>query len=113
MTIDIEQQKKRLEEMLAEVVEELNTIGVQTKDGDWMVRPEPGDGDTADPVDNADITEEFEESIAVLKVLEERHAQIQKALAAIENGSYGIDEETGEKIPEERLRVNPAATTAV
>lgn len=113
MAIDIEQQKKRLQEMLADVIEELNTIGVQTANGDWMVRPDTGDGDRADHVDNADLTEDFEESIAVLKVLEERHAQIQKALLAIENGTYGKDETTGEAIAEERLKANPAATTVL
>jgi len=113
MSIDIQQQKQRLEEMLTEVVEDLNAIGNQTETGDWVVRPSEGDGTTADAVDNADITEDFEESIAVLKVLEARHAQIKKALAAIENGTYGKDEVTGAEISEDRLAVNPSATTAI
>jgi RNA polymerase-binding transcription factor DksA len=40
-------------------------------------------------------------------------AQIEKALARIADGSYGISEVSGKPIPVERLEVLPYATTLV
>lgn len=111
--INIEEQKtKLLDEQLA-LTKDLDIIGTKTKDGSWMVVPDSDDGTHADPIDNADTTEDYEEKIARLNVLEQRYLQVQKALHAIENNSYGICEISGEKIPEDRLRANPSATTLV
>jgi DnaK suppressor protein len=112
--MNIEEQKQKLLAMKEELETELSSLGRKVNDeDDWIVVPDEGDGTTADPIDNADITEDFEEKIAVLKVLEERYTQIQKALTAIENGTYGICEVSGERISEERLMANPSATTSV
>ena len=111
--MNIENQKKILLEMKASLEEELSAIGRKVGDGDWAAVPDEGDGDTSDPIDNADITEDFEEKIAVLKVLEARYNQVAKALLAIESGTYGTCEVSGEKISEERLEANPSATTCI
>lgn len=50
---------------------------------------------------------------AQIEELEERYADIEKALRKIKDGSYGICEVTGQKIPKERLLVFPTATTIV
>lgn len=111
--INIDEQKAKLLAMQSELVEDLDSLGRRTNNGGWMVVPDEGDGNHADEVDNADIAEDFEEKIARLNVLETQHAQVQKALDAIENGSYGICEVSGEKISEQRLLVNPSSTTTV
>ena len=112
--MNTEEQKQKLLTMKQELETELSSLGRKVNEsGDWIVVPDEGDGTTADPIDNADITEDFEEKIAVLKVLEERYLQIQKALAAIEEGTYGVCEVSGEAISEERLVANPSATTCI
>jgi RNA polymerase-binding transcription factor DksA len=111
--INIEKQKTRLLTKQQELVEELNHIGIKSPDGSWMVIPDKDDGTHADSVDNADTTEDFEEKIVRLNVLEIQHAQVQKALGAISMGTYGVCEVSGEQIPEDRLLANPSATTTV
>ena len=111
--INIDEQKKKLLAEQRELVTDLNMIGIKSPNGSWMVIPDKGDGSRADAVDNADITEDFEEKIARLNILEIRHAQVQKALDAIASGTYGICEVSGENIPIERLLANPSATTMV
>ena len=112
--MNIEEQKQILLDTKAHIEDELSSLGRKLSDkGDWIVVPDVGDGTRADPIDNADIVEDFEEKIAVLKVLEERYAQVGKALAAIEDGSYGTCTKGGEKIREERLKANPSATTCM
>lgn len=111
--MNIDKQKELLLSMKAEIEEELSGLGRKVANGDWIAVPDEGDGSTADPIDNADITEDYEEKIAVLKVLEQQYVQVNKALNAIEEGTYGICEVSGEKISEARLMANPAATTCV
>ena len=111
--INIDEQKKKLLTEQQELVADLDNIGIKYPDGSWMVVPDKDDGTHADAIDNADITEDFEEKIARLNILEIRHAQVQKALDAVTAGTYGICEVSGEQIPEERLLANPSATTIV
>ncbi|SER63261.1 TraR/DksA C4-type zinc finger protein [Salipaludibacillus aurantiacus] len=51
--------------------------------------------------------------MAVRQQWEKHLHEIDEALKRIENGTYGICKKTGEKIPLERLRVQPTATTTV
>ena len=109
--MNIDEQKKILLKQKAELENELSSLGRKDKQGSWMVVPDEGDGNYADSVDNADITEDFEEKVARLEVLEAQHAQVEKALKAIKKGKYGICEISGKKIPDARLRAYPSATT--
>lgn len=112
--MNIEQQKKQLIQTKKEITEELNGLGRKISDnGDWIALPDQGDGTTADTVDNADITEDYEEKIAVLKILEERYHTVDRALEAIEDGTYGICKKCKENIDEKRLEANPSATTCI
>ncbi len=99
----------------ADLEKELASLGrvLDKNTGDWIVNPILGDGDRADDLDNANLTEEYEENVAVFSVLEERYGQINKALAALEEGTYGICEVEGCPISKERLEANPAATTCI
>ena len=111
--INIEKQKELLLAQQLEIEADLDALGTRDERGGWSVRPDEGDGAHADPIDNADVAEDFEEKIARLEVLEAQHAQILKALAAIKAGTYGICEISGDKIAEKRLKAYPAATTTV
>lgn len=109
--MNIDNQKRILVQQREDLERELSSLGRKDSQGSWVVVPDEGDGDYADAIDNADITEDYEEKIARLEVLEAQHAQVEKALKAIKKGTYGICEVSGEKIPEERLKAYPSATT--
>lgn len=109
--MNIDEQKKVLLKQRDDLERELSNLGRKDKQGSWIVVPDEGDGNYADAIDNADVTEDYEEKIARLEVLEAQHAQVEKALKAIKKGTYGICEVSGEKIPENRLKAYPSATT--
>jgi RNA polymerase-binding transcription factor DksA len=88
------------------------------------VRGELGDGgeneqvsELADydqhPADTGSETFEREKDLSILEQLETELAEIQAALRRIDEGTYGIDEVTGEPIPPERLEAVPTARTNV
>ncbi len=65
------------------------------------------------PADTATETFEREKDLSILEQLEAELAELQAALARIDDGTYGIDEVTGEPIDPERLEALPAARTNV
>jgi RNA polymerase-binding transcription factor DksA len=86
------------------------------------VRGELGDGENEvselsdydqHPADTGSETFEREKDLSILEQLEGELAEIQAALRRIDEGTYGIDEVTGETIPAERLEAVPTARTNV
>lgn len=65
------------------------------------------------PADTATETFEREKDLSILDQLEAELAELQAALERIDAGTYGVDEVTGEPIPDERLDAVPAARTNV
>lgn len=110
---DTAQYKVRLEQMLAELTEELQAIGVKNPEvaEDWTAIPEGVETGEADPNIGADRVEEWEERRATLAALETRFNNIRRALKKIDDGTFGICELSGEPIEEDRLNANPAART--
>lgn len=110
---NIEELKNLLLEEKASLEKELGHIAAKDPhaEGEW--EPVPGEPDTsvADKNDVADRLEDFGERQSTENTLEERYHQVQKALQKIEEGTYGVCEVSGEEIPLERLKANPAATT--
>lgn len=104
----VEQLKKQLQEKLnqltqfRESVDEANPINDPTR-----------------LVDNAELGDEAMEGDQILQndVLSDQSkamiADIRAALQRIQEGTYGIDEDTKEPIPFERLRLVPEAHTTV
>lgn len=66
-----------------------------------------------DPADQASETFEREKDITILEQLEHDLAEIEAALQRLDEGSYGIDEVTGDPIAAERLEAYPIARTNV
>jgi RNA polymerase-binding transcription factor DksA len=56
---------------------------------------------------------EREKDLAILEQLENELAEIEAALQRLDEGTYGIDEVTGEPIAAERLEALPSARTNV
>ena len=112
-TIDTKHFKEKLEEELAVLTGELSKIARinPSNPNDW--EPIPANMDTleADKNEVADRIEGFEKNTALVKELEIRFNNLKEALKKIEDGKYGICEDTGEQIPVARLEANPAAKT--
>lgn len=91
----------------AELSEHGRNIG-----GDWQGTAQDS-GNEPDDVDRGDKMEELAVNVPLVETLEARLKEVANALACIKKGTYGTDENTGEPIPIERLRANPAARTNV
>lgn len=65
------------------------------------------------PADAGSELFEREKELSILESLERELAEIQAAIERIEQGTYGIDEETGEPIDPARLEALPTARTNV
>jgi RNA polymerase-binding transcription factor DksA len=65
------------------------------------------------PADTASETFEREKDLSILDQLEAELEELQAALARVDDGTYGIDEVTGEPIDPARLEAFPTARTNV
>jgi RNA polymerase-binding transcription factor DksA len=65
------------------------------------------------PADMGTETFEREKDLSILEQLEAELSELQAALERIDNGTYGIDEVTGEPIDPARLEALPSARTNV
>lgn len=92
---------------------ELETVGRRNPENpdDWEALPTDAQTDSADLNDFADNIEDFENNTAILKQLETQLVDVNDALKRIEDGVYGICEDSGDSIEIERLEANPAART--
>lgn len=111
--IDTEKYKEKLLQQEERLIAELKTVGRINPENpsDWEPIPGEDGNDRADKNDYADQIEQYEENTAILKQLETELNEIRAALQRIENGTYGIAEDTGEPISPERLEAYPAART--
>lgn len=112
--IDTTTFKTTLTEEKARLEAELQTLGRRnpSNPADWEAVPQET-GQEADPNDAADLIEGFEENTAILKDLEIRYNDVLRALAKIEEGTYGTCEVSGEEIETARLEADPAARTCI
>lgn len=65
------------------------------------------------PADQGSEVFEREKDMAILDQLERELAEIESALQRLDDGTYGIDEQTGDPIAAERLEAYPIARTNV
>ena len=111
-----EELKIRLENEMLELKKEISGIAIPDSHavGGFSAK-ENGerDGDVLDTQDQAAEQTNIHNNDAILKILEERQASVQKAIDAMEAGKYGICHECGEEIEHKRLLVNAAATACI
>lgn len=93
---------------------DLSSIGRKNPDrkGDWEA-VEAQDGNEVEEGEIADNMADFDDNRNNLSQLETRLVEVTSALDKIESGDYGICAICGEKIEEDRLEANPAATTCI
>lgn len=65
------------------------------------------------PADSGSDTYEREQDLSILDGLEAELAEIEAAIARVDEGTYGIDEVTGEPIDPARLDAVPYARTNI
>ena len=101
----LESEKERVEGLITGLHEE----GLDQDAADQV-------GDLAhvtDAADQASETFEREKDIAILEQLEHDLAEIEAALQRLDEGTYGLDEVSGEPIERERLEAYPIARTNI
>ena len=104
----IEEMKQKLMSELAELENELK-IGAHKEHGDLQANyPEYERKDE----ENAMEATDYAADVATTEAEESRLKEVRAALERIEQGEYGVTNES-ELIPENRLRANPAATDIV
>ncbi len=102
---------ERLLKEKARLTEELNTLGHGGKTGKFETTyPESGGNSTDD--DAVEMTE-FVDNEAVVERLEADLRDIEKALKAIANGTYGVCKYTGKDIDIRRLEARPTSLTSI
>jgi RNA polymerase-binding transcription factor DksA len=65
------------------------------------------------PADSGSETFEREKDLSILEGLEAELAEIEAALQRVDDGTYGVDEVTGDPIDPARLEAVPTARTNV
>ena len=115
----IEERKQQLLEVKAELEKDLSAVAEPDAGdhviGDFAAKyPNYGEDNYLDSgSDTPDEIQEFQVNLSVTEKIEGHLKQVKEALKRIEDGTYGKDLKTGEAISEDRLRVNPSATTAI
>jgi RNA polymerase-binding transcription factor DksA len=110
VTVDLAAARSRLEQERARVEALTRDLRANVSDRDAEADAQP----TAfDPADTASDTTQRTEDLSILESLEDELAEINAALARVDDGTYGIDELTGEPIDPARLEAVPTARTNV
>lgn len=104
---DIDHFKQQLQAQKKEMQQQIAALSQDLASPDRWVEAEDERGDDAVFLRNRD--DDWDR----LALIRAELAQVEKALARIEAGTYGISEVSGKPIPRERLEVDPAATTLV
>jgi len=94
-------EKDRVQELIRQIKGEF---------GDGQADQELADYDQH-PADTGSDTFEREKDLSILEQLENELAEVEAALARIDDGTYGIDENTGDPIAPDRLEALPTART--
>jgi RNA polymerase-binding transcription factor DksA len=88
--------------------------GLQAEGLDQEAADQVGDlSHVTNPADQGSETFEREKDVAILEQLERDLAEIEAALQRLDDGTYGVDEVTGEPIETERLEAYPVARTNI
>ena len=109
----LDELKEKLETSRKSIQEELESFASEDPNlkHNWDTKY-PSREDT-DKDEAADDLQEYDNMLSVEHSLELRLKDIKSALEKIENGTYGICENCGKKITEERLLVCPEAKTCL
>ena len=104
----LQELKQLLEQSLADMMDYASSL-----DEEDPAQDEDRVNDNAESGDEAMEAHEMLENEVLEQTADNSIAEIRAALQRIEEGTYGVDEETGEPIPFLRLKLFPTARTNV
>ncbi len=107
MAIDLAVMRKRLEEKQAEIQQHIATLTGSLAPPEEAIQTSY---DVEEPEEEAVDLQETDVDQAILDNEKTLLAEVQQALARIDNGTYGICSNCGQPIPEKRLEAIPWAT---
>jgi DnaK suppressor protein len=112
-SFDAAQARQRLESERARVTDLISSL--RDEIGDTGEADQLGELAAYDqhPADQGSETFEREKDLSILERLETELAEIEAALQRVDDGTYGIDEVTGDPIDPARLDAVPTARTNV
>ena len=110
MAIELAVMRKRLEEKQAELQQRIATLIGSPKQSEDAIQASDG---VVEPEEEAVDLQETDVDQAILDNEKTLLAEVQQALARIDNGTYGICSNCGQPIPEKRLEAIPWATLCV
>jgi len=102
----LESERERVNGLISQIRDELGTTSETDQQGELAAYDQH-------PADTGSETFEREKDISILEGLEAELAEIEAALQRVDDGTYGIDESTGEPIDRARLDAIPTARTNV
>lgn len=109
----IEELKEKLESEKKSLTQELEKFAKKDDEpkGDWETKyPNRENGSMEE---EADEVQEYDNSLSVEHSLELKLKDVNSALEKIDNGKYGICENCGKEIDEQRLKACPEAKTCL
>lgn len=107
---DLEQARQRLEAERARVQGLVNELRTRLGQLEGEADAQPN---AFDPADNASDTVQRTGDLSILEALQSELEEIDAALGRVADGTYGIDEVTGQPIDPARLEAVPTARTNV
>jgi RNA polymerase-binding transcription factor DksA len=110
--VDLEAQRARITDEQQRVQALVNDLKAEFGQTESDESSELADYDQH-PADSASDTAEREKDLGILDQLERELVELQAALERIDDGTYGIDENTGEPIDPARLEALPTARTNI
>jgi DnaK suppressor protein len=110
MTIDLTVMRKRLEDKQAEIQQHIATLTGSPAPPEDAIQVSDG---VVEPEEEAVDLQETDVEQAILDNEKALLAEVQQALARIENGTYGICTNCGQPISEKRLEAIPWASLCV
>ena len=106
--MDTQEARQSLEQMLRELDAATSTLQAEgAGDSSELSHVDQHPGDTASELQDADNQN------ALLENSADQRAQVEAALARIEDGTYGTCVDCGQPIPDARLEVRPEAARCV
>ena len=100
----LERERARVGELISELRSEGLDVEQAAQSGDLTHYDQH-------PADQASEMFEREKDLTILEALEVDLAEIEAALQRLDEGTYGVDEDTGEPIDPARLEARPSART--
>ena len=103
----VKQMRERLEEERASIERQLEEHGANAVNDDIHISSDEGFADSGQ------VTAERSEELGLIEQLRSMYAEVDRAMARIDEGSYGKCVRCGKEIPTERLQAIPTAELCV